>query len=237
MRVKQIQTCRGNHPTHTTPQGGKGGNFQSPHPNHTTPQGGGKQPTTTPHHTTGGGGKQPTTTPHHRGGVGRNHWGGRGWDGRTGIIYMVAPRRPRPPPPWYPVMYSCPNKLWTSWCILPPPPPVEQDIPLLLRHPLPHTAAVLCSASCVIPSPHPVEQDGFPFLPYTHTHPPCLCECMAILSPNPPPVALRHTHTHTPRVCVCMAFSLRTCSPAKPPFHSSPLAPPHGILSCTLVLQ
>ena len=41
----------GNHPTHTTPQGGKGGNHQSPHPNHTTPQGspqkGGKQPTTT----------------------------------------------------------------------------------------------------------------------------------------------------------------------------------------------
>ena len=70
---KQIQTCRGNHPTHTTPQGVKGGNHQSPHPNHTTPQGGGKQPHnhTTPHHR-GGRGKQPTTTPHHRGGG----WGG-----------------------------------------------------------------------------------------------------------------------------------------------------------------
>ena len=56
---KQIQTCRGEPPTHTTPQGGKGGNHQSPHPNHTTPQGGGKQPTTTPHHTTGGEGSNP----------------------------------------------------------------------------------------------------------------------------------------------------------------------------------
>ena len=54
----------GNHPTHTTPQGGKGGNHQSPHPNHTTPQGGGKQPTTTPHH--GGGGT-----------IGRGGGGGR----------------------------------------------------------------------------------------------------------------------------------------------------------------
>ena len=42
----------GNHPTHTTPQGGKGGNHQSPHPNHTTPQG----------------------APQGRGGGG-NHWG------------------------------------------------------------------------------------------------------------------------------------------------------------------
>ena len=45
---------RSKHPTHTTPQGGKGGNHQSPHPNHTTPQ--------------GRRGKQPTSTPHHRGG-------------------------------------------------------------------------------------------------------------------------------------------------------------------------
>ena len=49
----------GYYPTHTTPQGGKGGNHQSPHPNHTTPQGGGKQPTTTPQHTTGGEGSNP----------------------------------------------------------------------------------------------------------------------------------------------------------------------------------
>ena len=47
----------------------------------------------------------------------------------------------------------------------------------------------------------PVEQDGFPFChTHTHTHTPCLCEWMAILSPNPPPVeqdgVLRHTHTH-----------------------------------------
>ena len=51
--------------------------------------------------------------------------------------------------------------------------------------------------------------------------------------------AVRGSHTHTPRVCVCMAFSLRTCSPAQPPFHSPPPppSPPHGILSCTLVLQ
>ena len=54
----------GNHPTHTTPQGGKGGNHQSPHPNHTTPERERKQPTTTG----GGGGKQPTTTPQGRGG-------------------------------------------------------------------------------------------------------------------------------------------------------------------------
>ena len=62
----------GNHPTHTTPQGGKGGkggNHQSPHPNHTTPQGGGKQPTPEPHHTAGRGeATHNDTTPHHRGG-------------------------------------------------------------------------------------------------------------------------------------------------------------------------
>ena len=73
----------GNHPTHTTPQGVKGGNHQSPHPNHTTPQGGGKQPTTTPHRTTKGGGKQPTTTGGRLGGT-----IGGGGDGRTGIIYI-----------------------------------------------------------------------------------------------------------------------------------------------------
>ena len=72
----------GNHPTHTTPQGGKGGNHQSPHPNHTTPQGGGKQPTTT---TTEGGGKQPTTTPHHRGGE-----GGRRTENRDHICVRVC---------------------------------------------------------------------------------------------------------------------------------------------------
>ena len=70
----------------------------------------------------------------------------------------------------------------------------------------------------------------FPFAIHTHAHIPCLCECMALLSPNPPPVEQdgfpfcsethTRTHTHTPRVCVCMAFSLRTCSSAKPPFHS-----------------
>ena len=47
------------------------------------------------------------------------------------------------------------------------------------------------------------------------------------------PFALRrmhtpHTHTHIPRVCVCMAFSLRTCSSAKPPFHSL-LCGPSGV--------
>ena len=69
-------------PTHTTPQGGKGGNYQTPHPNHTTPQGGGKQPTTAPHHR---GGREATQ--HHTTGAG---WGGTmggGADGRTGIIY------------------------------------------------------------------------------------------------------------------------------------------------------
>ena len=70
----------GNHPTHTTPQGGQGGEP----PNHTTPQGGGKQPTTTPHHTTPHhtrpqGGREAThnrTTP--RGGGGGTIGGGRG---------------------------------------------------------------------------------------------------------------------------------------------------------------
>ena len=71
----------GNHPTHTTPQGGKGGNHQSPHPNHTTPQGG-KQPTTAPHHTTGGGGKHHTT-PQQRG-DGGEPLGGGGEEGGGG---------------------------------------------------------------------------------------------------------------------------------------------------------
>ena len=84
----------GNHPTHTTPQGGKGGNHHSPHPNHTTPQGGGKQPTTTPHHTTGGGGKQPTTTPHHRGvgePLGRGGGGGGAAEPGSYIALILSP--------------------------------------------------------------------------------------------------------------------------------------------------
>ena len=80
---------QGNHPTHTTPQGGKGGNHQSPHPNHTTPQGGGKQPTTTPHHRERREATHNHTTPQGWGGGG-NHWGGGegGGAGRTGIIYI-----------------------------------------------------------------------------------------------------------------------------------------------------
>ena len=132
-----------------------------------------------------------------------------------------------------------------------PPPPVEQDIPLLLRHPLPQpprfcallpaaspppTPAILWLSNCACgpgrkENPPPVEQDGFPFC-HTHTHTrthththrhrvfvnvwpfylptPLLCNRTVF------PFALRHTHTHTPCVCV----SLRTCSSAKPPFHS-----------------
>ena len=41
----------------------------------------------------------------------------------------------------------------------------------------------------------------FSLLPFTHTHPPCLCEGMAILSPNPflwnRMVSLLPTHTYT----------------------------------------
>ena len=81
----------GNHPTHATPQGGKGGNHQSPHPNHTTPQGGGKQPTTTPHH----------TTPHHttpQWGEGSNPQphhttGGGGWEPLGGGRGGARPNR------------------------------------------------------------------------------------------------------------------------------------------------
>ena len=81
----------GNHPTHTTPQGGgRGGTTKAhtrttpqhrergsnPQPHHTTPRGGGGKQR---HHTTGGGrggttqgaGKQPTTTPHDTTGGGR----------------------------------------------------------------------------------------------------------------------------------------------------------------------
>ena len=80
----------------------------------------------------------------------------------------------------------------------PRPPPVEQDIPLLLRHPLPpppRFCALLPAAS-----PPRTMEEGEPA-------PPCgtgwfpLCECMAILSPNPPPVEKdgfpfwRHIHT------------------------------------------
>ena len=84
---------QGNHPTHTTPQGGKGGNHQSPHPNHTTPQGGGKQPTTTPHHTTPQGKEGSNPQPHHTTGVGGGGEplggvGRGGGAGRTGIIYI-----------------------------------------------------------------------------------------------------------------------------------------------------
>ena len=63
----------------------------------------------------------------------------------------------------------------------------------------------------------------FPFA--IHTHTPCLCECMAILSPNPLlwnrmvfPFALRHTHTHQVSVYVwhslsahALLLSLRSC--------------------------
>ena len=56
-----------------------------------------------------------------------------------------------------------------------------------------------------ISQPPPCGTGWFSLLPYTHTHTPCLCECMAILSPNPPPVeqdgfpfcSETHTHTHT----------------------------------------
>ena len=87
----------GNHPTHTTPQGGKGGNHQSPHPNHTTPQGGGKQPTTTPHHTTGGGRE---ATHHHTtpqaggGGGGEEPLGGGGGGRRPNRDHDLGPKRP-----------------------------------------------------------------------------------------------------------------------------------------------
>ena len=146
-----------------------------------------------------------------------------------------------------------------------PHPPVEQDIPLLLPHPLPPpprfcallpaaspppTPAALWFSNCACgpgkkenPAPPPWNRMVFPFAIYTHIHTLCLCECMAILSPNPPSVegfpfwsetdrqtdththTNRHTHTHTPRVCVCMAFSLRTRSSAKPAFHSLVCAP------------
>ena len=147
-------------------------------------------------------------------------------------------------------------------------PLVEQDIPLLLRHPLPPpprfcalpaaspppTPAVLWFSNCACGPgrkenpPHLLwNRMVLPFAMHTHTHhvfvnvwrfylpTPHLWNRMIFL------FALRHrqrhrdteTHTHTPRVCVCMAFSLRTCSPAKPPFHSFPPSPP-GILSCTL---
>ena len=70
----------GNHPTHTTPQGGRGGTTKAH--TRTTPhhREGGSNPQ--PHHTTpqGGGGKQPTTAPHRRG----NHWGGGGGGGGEG---------------------------------------------------------------------------------------------------------------------------------------------------------
>ena len=154
----------------------------------------------------------------------------------------------------------------------PPPPRCGTGYPSAsAASPCP-TAAILRSASPRIPSPHPcgcvvfqlcvrAREEGEPAAPppspcgtgwfslLPHTHTPRLCECMAILSPNPPPVEQdgfpfcaeththNHTHTHRPRVCVCMAFSLRTCSPAKPPFHSFPPFPPHGIYpviySCT----
>ena len=113
-----------------------------------------------------------------------------------------------------------------SWCILPAPPlwnrislcfcgipfPHRRGFVLcFLRHPLPPPLR-FCGFPTVRagqggrrtrPPPPPVEQDGFPFChTHTHTH-----------------TTHTHTHTHTPhtpRVCV----SLRTCSSAKPPFHS-----------------
>ena len=86
----------GNHPTHTTPQGGKGGEppKPTPEPHHTTPQGVGKQPggegsNPQPHHTTGGrGGGEP---------LGGGGGGGRGGVGRTGIIYTLDPQMLQPP--------------------------------------------------------------------------------------------------------------------------------------------
>ena len=122
------------------------------------------------------------------------------------------------------------NKQWTSWCILPapPPPPGGTGYPscgfalwnrislCFCGIPSP-TAAVLC-----IPSPPLWNRMVFPFVnvwPF-YLPTPLLWKRMGF------PFALRHIythpHTHTPRVCVCMAFSLRTCSPAKPPFHSFP---------------
>ena len=46
----------------------------------------------------------------------------------------------------------------------------------------------------------------FPFAIRTHTHTPCLCEWMAILSPNPPPVEQDgfETHTHTGFTQYCL---------------------------------
>ena len=65
----------GNHPTHTTPQGGEGGEPPKP-----TPE---------PHHTRGRGEATHNHTTHHREGGGEEPLGGGrgGGDGRTGIIY------------------------------------------------------------------------------------------------------------------------------------------------------
>ena len=128
-------------------------------------------------------------------------------------------------PPLPPPMVSCHvllyfNKYWTSWCILPAPP---------CGTGYPSCGFVVFQLSVRAreegePAPPSCGTGWFSLLPYTHTHThhvfvnvwpfylptPLLCNRTVF------PFALRHTHTHTPRVCV----SLRTCSSAKPPFHS-----------------
>ena len=137
-------------------------------------------------------------------------------------IYIYGCSPAPPPPHCYPVMYSYPS-ISLCFCGIPSP-----------------TAVVLC-----IPSPHRAGQGG------RRTRPPPLwsgtgwfplCECMAILSPNPPPVekdglpfcSETHIYTHTHTTCLCMSVYVWRSLSAHALLLSlrsilSPRSPNHGI--------
>ena len=135
------------------------------------------------------------------------------WHSLYAHALLLSLRSILPPPPWYPVMYSCTSISNGRHGVFSPP--LWNRISLLRFCGFPTVRAGQTRP------PLPVEQDGFPFChthTHIHTHTPCLCECMAILSPNPPPAEQdgfpfcsetdRHTHTHTHHVSVYVWHSL-----------------------------
>ena len=113
-----------------------------------------------------------------------------------------------PPPLW--------NRISPCFCGIPFP-HRRGFVLCFLRHPLPHAPLRFCGFPTVRAGqsgrrtrPPFCGTGWFSLLPYTHTHTSRLRECMAILSPNPPPVEhdgfpfCPETHRHTHTTCLCM---------------------------------
>ena len=136
-----------------------------------------------------------------------------------------------PPPLW--------NRISPCFCGIPFP-HRRGFVLCFLRHPLPPPLRFVWFSNCACgpggkenPPPTLWNRMVFPFAIHTHTHhvfvnvwPFYLLTSLLWNRMVFPFCSETHTHTHAERhthptcVCVCMAFSLRTCSSVKPPFHS-----------------